>query len=115
MTILRKADVPADRPKWIVTQPDDFAAFEDGLTNQAAESNLSMFLPATAEQVMRAGYMGMYKGANVFMTNRRPGSGNVCTMRVLLKVSLPSGHLPELHLRINGRIRRSIPTRKKIW
>ena len=41
MTVLRKADVPADRPKWIVTQPDDFAAFEDGLTNQAAESNLS--------------------------------------------------------------------------
>ena len=40
ITVLRKADVPADSPKWIVFQPDDLAAFEDAVTNQASEANL---------------------------------------------------------------------------
>ena len=77
VTTLRKADVPADRPKWIVTQPDDYAQFEDGVTSQASEANLGMYLPATAEQTFRAGYQGQYKGCQMYMTNRRPGSGNL--------------------------------------
>ena len=36
-----------------------------------------MYLPATAEQTFKAGYVGQYKGAQVYMTNRRPGSGNL--------------------------------------
>ena len=77
VTVLRKADVPADSPKWVVLQPDDYAGFEDAVTNQASEANLGMYLPATAEQTLRAGFQGMYKNCMMYMTNRRPGSGNL--------------------------------------
>ena len=77
VTVLRKADVPADSPKWAVLQADDYAAFEDGATNQAAEQKLNLYIPATAEQTFRAGFQGMYKGCQMYMTNRRPGSGNL--------------------------------------
>ena len=77
VTTLRKASVPNDQAKWVTLQPDDMAAFEDGVTNQAAEANLSMFVPGTAEQVLRGGYAGNYKGARLHMTNRRVTSGNI--------------------------------------